>query len=111
MGAFGAESPKATQLVGTAPWIGGLKRTLSKKERAFPQLDISTSYTDTAGKQRFSGGSQLKATQAYPKGYGAATAKLIKTTPINVDDSDDEWCMDALSQEASRSRRTVRSLG
>jgi hypothetical protein len=82
MGAFGAASPKATVLYSSSDWINAMQRSLDrtklKKQDAGKNLDIARQYVDTAGRRRVQGGHGLKATQAYPDGFGVSLAAEYK---------------------------------
>ena len=77
MGAFGADSVKATLLVGTAPHLQQLPRTCSAHERLHLRMEgVQTTVrsTDASGRKRCSGTAALKGTQAYPWGFATAHA-------------------------------------
>lgn len=77
MGAFGGSSVKPTHLWGTAPYLGELARTCSAPERLQLRLaGVQTTLrsTDAQGRRRCQGTADLKGTQAYPWGFGAAHA-------------------------------------
>ena len=75
MGAYGGSSPKATTLMGTVPWLHRLHKKMEHGERMSLRQDstkqVTVKYTDSKGEARVSGGKDLKATQAYPVGFGA----------------------------------------
>ncbi|MCP4239277.1 MAG: hypothetical protein GY772_01835 [bacterium] len=71
MGAFGADTPKLTLLVGTAPFLGELQRGLRPSDRQRIQnLGVSLVVRSSSG--TVSGSKHLKATQSYPLGFGSA---------------------------------------
>ncbi len=73
MGAFGADTPKLTLLVGTAPFLGELKRGLRPSDgQRIRNLDVSLTKRSADG--RISGSKALKGTQSYPLGFGNAVA-------------------------------------
>ena len=89
-GMFGGWSPKPTQLWGTPSWLPKLHRVL---DRSIDFGNTETYHTEKDSNGRtvsFSGGKRLKETQAYPAGYGRATAKLMKKA-VDVIDIDDMW--------------------
>lgn len=86
-GMFGGTSPKPTILWGTPSWMPQLQRRLVKGKRWL--VRTATHYVDKDGCKRVVGTKNLKGTQAYPAGYGAAVAKLWLQDP-NVAQSDDE---------------------
>ncbi len=72
MDAFGADTAKLL-LVGTAPFLGQLKRGLRPSDtQRIKNLDVSLVVRSSAG--RISGSKDLKATQSYPLGFGNAVA-------------------------------------
>jgi hypothetical protein len=82
MGAFGLPAQKDTILVGTAPYLRSLERRMAEAERhnlecmqaAAKAAATALKYIDRNGDWRVQGGPGLKATQAYPIGFGAAHA-------------------------------------
>ncbi len=77
MGAYGGSSPKATHLYGTAPYLHTLATRCTGEDRARLQQDgVKTTrrWTDASGRARCQGTADLKGTQAYPEGWGAAHA-------------------------------------
>ena len=77
MGAYGADSPKPTTLMGTAPYLRVLHRRCSGPERIqlnHEGVETATSWTDAQGNKRCQGTKALKLTQQYPEGFGAAHA-------------------------------------
>jgi hypothetical protein len=92
-GMFGGTSPKPTLLWGTPTWMPQLHRQLDKTKNWSART--ASHYYDNTGKKRVVGTSELKGTQAYPAGYGAAVATLWRsdtevldpddeTTPVNI---------------------------
>jgi hypothetical protein len=100
MGAFGAPTPKPTKLFGTPIWMMALKRTIRRKDFA-KRTDLVTYTEDVTGKVSYSGSTGLKSSQAYPKGYGTATRKLILAAPVDVD-TDSDVDFDVLDEEAEK---------
>ena len=77
MGAFGGTSQKPTHLVGTAPYLARLARRCSPEEKLRLRIEgvqTTTRWLDPDGKKRCQGTAELKGTQAYPEGWGAAHA-------------------------------------
>ena len=74
MGAFNYEVPKNTILLGTAPQINQLGRRMSPDERLWMNSDDDRIHTATHDASGSRGTSDLKPTQAYPGGFGAAHA-------------------------------------
>lgn len=77
MGCWSLRSPKATLLVGTAPYLPHLSRKMSSCEReamvdSAMAIQTAKTYFDKEGKKRTSGLRALKSTQSYPVGFGAA---------------------------------------
>ena len=87
MGAYGGGSQKPTHLVGTAPYLGQLARRCSAADVEHLRVHgVATAhqYTDAQGQKRCQGSSQLKATQAYPIGFGDAHALQFQQGGANV---------------------------
>ncbi len=83
MGAYGLLAEKLTILFGNAPYLPVLSQRVSHSDRLGIQLrsdrlETSHRYTDSEGRARCQGGKHLKATQAYPLGFGAAHALAFK---------------------------------
>ena len=74
MGAFNYEVPKDTVLIGTAPHIQHLGRRMTRQERDWMRSDDDRIHTADHSSQGSRGNSNLKPTQAYPAGFGAAHA-------------------------------------
>ncbi len=77
MGAFGAQSVKPTTLMGTAPYLWVLERRCgSELRRALRDEGVATTtaWVDGEGKRKCQGSAELKGTQVYPEGLGAAHA-------------------------------------
>ena len=77
MGAYGAASEKETWLMGNAPYVGDFARMLSPGERSLvrsshAKAQTALRYVDSQGHKRVQGGPDLKGTQSYPLGFGAA---------------------------------------
>ena len=80
MGAYGARCQKPTELLGTAPYLGSLTRLCTAEERRrLRDEGVRTvhMWTDEDGERRCQGTDQLKSTQAYPEGFGAAHAQAF----------------------------------
>ncbi|MCP4240171.1 MAG: hypothetical protein GY772_06380, partial [bacterium] len=77
MGAYGLQAPKDTVLLGTAPYPHELERRLSPEDRRLLRehgvrtVDL---IPDGYGRRRPRGSAELKGTQSYPLGLGAAHA-------------------------------------
>jgi hypothetical protein len=77
MGAYGLLAQKDTMLLGTAPYLEALHRRMVQSEIqhvANEAMQTTVSYIDGGGAKRCHGGKDLKQTQAYPLGFGAAHA-------------------------------------
>ena len=77
MGAFGLGAVKDTVLLGSAPYLPSLQRRLDPAERRALEdgrLQVVHKYTDAQGRKHCHGAADLKATQSYPLGFGAAHA-------------------------------------
>jgi hypothetical protein len=77
MGAYGLLAIKGTILIGTAPYLDALARKMTQSEInnvSACSMQTTVTYIDKAGKKRCHGGKDLKKTQAYPLGFGAAHA-------------------------------------
>ncbi len=88
MGAYGAQSVKPTTLMGTAPFLRELERKCSKELRHCSSNEgvvTTTKWTDTQGRKRCQGTDQLKGTQQYPEGFGAAVALAFKDHELGAD--------------------------
>jgi hypothetical protein len=81
MGAYGLLAQKDTILMGTAPYLGALGRKMVQSEIqhvAAEAMETTVTYIDEGGTKRCHGGKDLKQTQAYPLGFGAAHALAYK---------------------------------
>jgi hypothetical protein len=110
MGAFSLDSTKGTTLLGTAPYLPELARTLTSGERAAmgnDRLVTAKTYVDAWGIKRCVGAADLKKTQSYPRSFGCAHGLAYRynlkhckeaNTPgnslSNVADIDDGWELD-----------------
>lgn len=104
MGAFGAVSPKPTMLLGNAPWIDRLKKSV--RLSAFKKdASITTSHVDSQGRRRFTGGQGLKRTQEYPKGYGVECAVCMDEAVVDLDEESD-FDYDLLESEGEQYRQS-----
>ena len=104
LGAYGHETQKPTQLIGTAPWIGQLRRSLSleEKEALLPDCGVRhLPFHPITMRPRVSGAQGLKSSQAYPRAYGQEVFKLwrqnytgeFRWDAVDVDEEIDwdEW--------------------
>ena len=73
MGAFSGDSLKELKLKGTAPFLNALSAKAPRAAR-YPEKDIVRTYESADGRLQVTGGSDLKATQAYTREFGLATA-------------------------------------
>ena len=66
------------KLYSSTPWIEELQRhwTQTKKQH-HPEHATAISYVDNFGDKRVCGGPGLKASQAYPRAFGAAVAEAF----------------------------------
>jgi hypothetical protein len=84
LGAFGADSPKPLRLKFNVPWGEKLADWRMHKDDRLRLRDLKTAEglqtykvtVDSSGKKRSTGGSDLKATEAYPPGFGAIIGML-----------------------------------
>ena len=77
MGAFGGPTAKLTLLVGTAPCLPDLRRSLAPEDQArIAELQVRTAVKAAGGGVH--GSKELKATQAYPLQFGMALAVALK---------------------------------
>lgn len=85
MGDFGAETLKPSWLYSNVPWIADL---LYFRMQYFALDGVQgKTVVDVVvrnGKKQVTGGTDLKQTQAYPKGFGRAVAKLIKFRQLDA---------------------------
>ena len=77
MGCFGHDRPKASFLISNRHWVSNLQRSLSSEDRKkFVSTEeagiVTKSFQEGTGKPQFTGGENLKATQAYTKEFGLA---------------------------------------
>lgn len=80
MGAFGGTSLKPTHLWGTAPYLHSLARRCTALDRErLSQEGVQTTrrWVNSEGRPRCQGTTDLKGTQAYPEGRGAAHAEAF----------------------------------
>ena len=114
MGAYGAPTPKPTELLSTTPWVHELKRQMpaqlrgqlaaENEEEGLEMVKQLRCHPD--GRKRWCGSKDLKASQAYPVAYGKAVFKQwemdFKTGQDYQEDSDSDaeipW--DAWQQQA-----------
>ncbi len=75
MGAYGAECVKATTLKTSAPYLWALERRCDAALRQALKREgvaTTTAWTDGQGQRKCQGSAELKGTQVYPEGFGAA---------------------------------------
>ena len=74
MSDFGGESSKPSLLYSPVAWLGDVYsfRQRTTHGRIESHLETTVRHTNSDGKRTFSGGKDLKATQAYPLGFGKA---------------------------------------
>ena len=80
MGAYGGTSQKPTHLVGTAPYLSRLDRRCTQELKLRLQIEgvqTTSKWVDEDGVRRCQGTADLKSTQAYPEGFGAAHARAF----------------------------------
>jgi hypothetical protein len=77
-----------------------LKRKIRRADFA-QHTDMVTYSEDATGKVSYSGSTGLKSSQAYPKGYGTATSKLLTAAPVDID-TDSDVDIDVLDEEADK---------
>jgi hypothetical protein len=87
MGAFGMMAEKDMMLMGTAPYLPNLVRRLTHEQRKALREDKGRKVTSTVtvradGVKSVQGGRDLKATQAYPIGFGCAHALCFQEHDI-----------------------------
>lgn len=104
LGAYGAESLKPIILRYTVPWGAKLRKQMSTKDKARLKMSEKKTYkvrTDKAGKLVTDGVKKnLKATQAYPPGFGNTVGLLMRqhqdvmhTLDLGVSQFDDDFWM------------------
>ena len=76
MGALGGSSEKPTYLFTSADWLSRFQSYKVKKKAE--KQTLAKHYIDASGKKRSSGTSELKASAAYPRGFGEMFAKLVE---------------------------------
>lgn len=78
MSDFGSLSSKPTWLYSTSPWLHDVERHRTKHTNGKVKcdLEVSTQTRRPDGTMSVSGGKDLKATQAYPLGFGRAVCRL-----------------------------------
>ncbi len=83
MGAYGGTSVKPTTLMGTAPYLRLLGGRCTPPLRARLELEgvhTTRRWIDAEGHRRVQGTSELRGTQAYPEGFGAAHALAFQAS-------------------------------
>jgi hypothetical protein len=101
LGAFGGDTVKPINLRFTVPWGEKLRKTMTKSARGVVKernKATTTARRNNAGKVRVDGVRQhLKASQAYPLGFGNAVGMLMREHNETDDDIelDDFWLHDA----------------
>ena len=75
MGSYGGDSQKSLKLFSNRQWVGQL---VTKLPAGFTAVGAQTTraYQDASGTPRVTGGPGLKASQAYPRRFGDAVAKV-----------------------------------
>ena len=70
----GGESAKPSLLYSPVAWLQDIYmfRERTTHGRIQPHLETTVRHTNSDGKRTFAGGKDLKATQAYPLGFGKA---------------------------------------
>jgi hypothetical protein len=84
MGAYKGDSQKSLKLFSNRPWVTELIKAIPKGT-VFSNGSIVTVSYNADGQRNVTGGSGLKATQAYPKSFGTAVGKAYARnmdTPI-----------------------------
>ena len=99
MGAFGAETPKSTDLLSSERSVLRLGRSLSRK-RKFEDMGVTTIGADGS----VTGGSGLKLTQEYTFAYAMEVFERFRSAPPNPQllddwDSDDDTDYDGYDAE------------
>ncbi len=77
MGAYGGSSEKSLKLYSNKPWVGHFNKRVGSNFKAKDNT-IWKTYVDKRGKKSVTGGTGLKATQAYPKPFGRKVAEEYK---------------------------------
>ncbi len=88
MGSFGAETPKATVLLGTPAWLPNLRRCLQLKLHK-KRHQTAAHFRGKDGGNKYRGNAALKSTQVYPIGYGKAIADSMQSAVVDADVSED----------------------
>ena len=83
MGAYGGSSVKPTTLMGTVPYLRVLSARCSPALRRRLEIEgvqTTTRWMDSEGQRRCQGTPELRGTQAYPEGFGAAHALAFQAS-------------------------------
>ena len=91
MGAYGADSQKDTHLYSGSSYVQKLQRTLSPEDKCrLEESDVILAHKCPITGD-INGGADLKASQAYPRGYGKKVAEVFlgHHDRRSVDDDDD----------------------
>jgi hypothetical protein len=77
MGEFGGKTLKPSWIYSNAPWIGELNLFKTTSRPTEPS-NLAVTYYNSAGQKKFCGTKELKASQAYPSGFGRAVSLLYE---------------------------------
>jgi hypothetical protein len=101
---FGAGSPKPTWLYSNYKWINGIDvHAIKSKTEALqtPNIALVKKYKDRSGAAKIVGNDQLKCSQAYPRGFAEAVARLheeheheLRTGWVSYQDVLDRTCLE-----------------
>ena len=86
MSDYGGESAKPSLLYSPVPWLHDIQmfRERTTRGRMQSALETTVRHERADGKRTFSGGKDLKATQAYPIGFGRALFKTHQRRRLEV---------------------------
>ena len=91
MGSFNGHSVKPHELTSCGAWVGSLRRNHPGR-MASTGLSITKTWTDAAGRKRFTGGADLKATQTYSPEFGCAVAAAFSEDRCNEELLSEQLC-------------------
>ena len=101
MGAFGAPTAKKTRLWSSESWITAMARPLPTNLLRQSHVQTSVISTSADGRKQVTGGRDLKASQAYPTGYGLELRRQheMALNVKQVDKSDDDLKTEASTED------------
>ena len=81
---YGGTSRKPTWIYTSDPCFSTVRQYCTRKRKAPVGQSMTVVTTDKMGRKQVAGGKDLKATQAYPKGFGAAVANVCQVHAAHV---------------------------